>query len=802
MALVFPSSASIGQTYQSGSSPIYTYNGNVWTLSQGNVGIAALNSFSASLQQALQITGSNATMLGNLNVQGTQTALNQASLQISDKTIRIASGSTTSAQANGAGILIDGANVTMSWDSVNSLFKFGTQISASKFYGDGSGLTGVSSYTNSDNLSYLNSKGIISGSSQLTSSYDSRYVLSGSITQTTWNNIASKPSGIVSGSVQVLGGSGVISSSANLATTGSNTFIGTETISGSLLLSGSFNYNGTPLQNGFAFAQPTLTKIVNNASYTGAASWTGTYVGSGGAIIVRADVSGYRASGGSGTATLYRDSVAVASHTFYFNQINTHTAIPAITYVSNSETGSHTYSIGFSNIVADSQDYLTITVLEYGNSAMFPTTIISGSSQLTSSFDGRYLVTGSVTSSISQLNTFTASVSTASLVTSITNLNGATSSYETKGRSIVSGSSQLTSSFDGRYTQTGSFNTLSSSVDARLDTLELSIITGSANYIQVLGNRRTGITTTGVSIISASITTNGNPVQIMVTGDANPTTTAYTRLQIYRGETAIGNMVQVENSANLNVPYCVNVIDTPSAGTYIYSMRTVSTFSGTFDFGEAAGPVLTAVELNSNTTIRNTNNTFTGTNTFNDLVTLAASSGDEGGELLLAKSQTNNSLTGSGITIDSYQNRLRIFEQGGAARGVYVDLSKAPSGVAGELLWKASGIVNAGTFVTLDNIKATVTTTGNRGLSLAAVTSNFSTLIGGNYALNGGTNGSSGALSITTTASTSVFNWYFTGAGDISTYIITDTTNSRGYRIVLQIGASYNNNLIVIERLY
>jgi hypothetical protein len=44
---------------------------------------------------------------------------------------------------------------------------------------------------------------IVSGSSQLTSSYDSRYVLSGSITQTTWDNIASKPGGIVSSSSQL-----------------------------------------------------------------------------------------------------------------------------------------------------------------------------------------------------------------------------------------------------------------------------------------------------------------------------------------------------------------------------------------------------------------------------------------------------------------------------------------------------------------------------------------------------------------------------------------------------------------------
>lgn len=47
--------------------------------------------------------------------------------------------------------------------------------------------------------------GIVSGSSQLTSSYDERYVLSGSITQTTWDNIANKPYGIISGSSQLDG---------------------------------------------------------------------------------------------------------------------------------------------------------------------------------------------------------------------------------------------------------------------------------------------------------------------------------------------------------------------------------------------------------------------------------------------------------------------------------------------------------------------------------------------------------------------------------------------------------------------
>ena len=75
--------------------------------------------------------------------------------------------------------------------------------------------------------------GTVSGSSQLTSSYDSRYVLSGSITQTTWDNITSKPSDIVSSSSQI----NVLSTTNidRIATTGSNLFVGTQTLSGSII---------------------------------------------------------------------------------------------------------------------------------------------------------------------------------------------------------------------------------------------------------------------------------------------------------------------------------------------------------------------------------------------------------------------------------------------------------------------------------------------------------------------------------------------------------------------------------------
>ena len=74
--------------------------------------------------------------------------------------------------------------------------------------------------------------------------------------------------------------------------------------------------------------------------------------------------------------------------------------------------------------------------------------------------------TGSFETNFSQFNSFTASNTN-------TSLNAATSSYETRGRSIVSGSSQLTASYDTRYTLSGSILTaFSTSVDYRLDEVE------------------------------------------------------------------------------------------------------------------------------------------------------------------------------------------------------------------------------------------------------------------------------------------------------------------------------------------
>ncbi len=70
------------------------------------------------------------------------------------------------------------------------------------------------------------------------------------------------------------------------------------------------------------------------------------------------------------------------------------------------------------------------------------------------------------------------------------------------------------------------------------------------------------------------------------------------------------------------------------------------------------------------------------------------SSGDEGGQINLAQAVTNSTLGGDTVTVDIWQNRFRIFEQGGDARGVYIDLTAAAAGVGTNLLSGGGGITD------------------------------------------------------------------------------------------------------------
>lgn len=120
----------------------------------------------------------------------------------------------------------------------------------------------------------------------------------------------------------------------------------------------------------------------------------------------------------------------------------------------------------------------------------------------------------------------------------------------------------------------------------------------------------------------------------------------------------------------------------------------------------------------------------------------------------------------------------------------------------GNVATKVSGLVNAGTFLTLDNLKVSVTTGGSRGLSIATVTGSFVCNISGWYAYGGSSGSSAENVTYTTTPSGSVFGWSFGAAGNTAQYHIIDLTNNRFYRVTMMIGSSYINNFMSIERLY
>ena len=127
------------------------------------------------------------SITGNLSVLGSATEIQTSELRVEDKLITVASGSADSAAADGAGIEIDGANKSLQWDHNTSQFVFDAQVSSSVgFKGEGGLLTGIDTdqvteagnlyYTNTRVKAKLNSEDVISGSSQLHADLDLRYL--------------------------------------------------------------------------------------------------------------------------------------------------------------------------------------------------------------------------------------------------------------------------------------------------------------------------------------------------------------------------------------------------------------------------------------------------------------------------------------------------------------------------------------------------------------------------------------------------------------------------------------------------
>jgi len=118
------------------------------------------------------------------------------------------------------------------------------------------------------------------------------------------------------------------------------------------------------------------------------------------------------------------------------------------------------------------------------------------------------------------------------------------------------------------------------------------------------------------------------------------------------------------------------------------------------------------------------------------------SSGDEGGEIFLNKAVTNTTLTG-GVTIDVFQDKLRFFEQGGSARGYYIDITGGGAGVSTNLVGGGGGSASnsfatistpSGTSPVADSSTDTLTLTAGTGITITGDSSADSVAIATNGA--------------------------------------------------------------------
>jgi len=97
---------------------------------------------------------------------------------------------------------------------------------------------------------------------------------------------------------------------------------------------------------------------------------------------------------------------------------------------------------------------------------------------------------------------------------------------------------------------------------------------------------------------------------------------------------------------------------------------------------------ISAAQINSATAV------VTGSAFFGELF-VKSPGGDEGGQINLANAVTNTTLVGN-VVIDVFQNKLRIFEGGGTARGGYFDISALAAGVATNLVGGGGGTPGGG----------------------------------------------------------------------------------------------------------
>ncbi len=127
----------------------------------------------------------------------------------------------------------------------------------------------------------------------------------------------------------------------------------------------------------------------------------------------------------------------------------------------------------------------------------------------------------------------------------------------------------------------------------------------------------------------------------------------------------------------------------------------------------------------------------------------------------------------------------------------------------GNVITKMAAFANENVPVTLGDIQVQMAPSGlARSLQIKTTGTAFTGMVTAYTSYNGasGTNAFTYFSDVTQNINSTFAHlgaaWGFGQSGDVANYFVRDTTNQRFWRITLMVGASFNNNFIIIERLY